>query len=394
MYKLGTSDIKENQPIYFVTFVLASVSIVPLTPLMLICLNLYVHSHYPFPNVDYDSICPDNDNINIYSWSKITFIMIAINLFCFLGSANASYVQRLILIFDGTVFGVDNKSKSKLIMSLGIYIAVTFIFGGITIVATVNDEILLRSICMVIIFLSFLIESGYVCYSLVTRLVYFVKFIRNQIYEEYKSTLMIQNRISNINNCKKTINKSAKCANNININMAINDKPVHATNDDNTCTQKDWKKNDNMNPDSIMELSGIGSVFVPVIFEKQLEAKLCQQVIPLFDQTRKLTILSVIGFVSTILDIIMFGIFRVLVNERDVNVFLSICAISFDVAISFVCLTLQFAFFKIIYDKTLKIFEKLPMFTKLEATLTPTFFIKSIAINQLPNVNINNCNDK
>ena len=352
IYNLITNEFNHKQPVYCATLVSVSLSVMSFLPFLLLGVNSFIHSQHVFSSVNYTSLCP-NDNHNFYQLYTIILSIIGVNGCIFFTSLIASYAQRLILIFNGTLFEVKNKLKIKI--SLCIFIAISFIatIGGIW--TSIIRQSLLRSICIMIVLLSFLIESGYMCYVLIKRLTNFVRFIRNQIFQQYKWTL----KMGNINTM--TNNK------NININIGIKSDAMITASASSVNSETESGTNDQM-----------ANIAIPVKYQQEIGKTLSKQAKPLFNQTRKLAILSLITFGSTVIDVIVTGIFRIWIHTQGVNVLLVVCGFSLDFTINFICLTLQFNFFKTIYDKTFKVFEKLPLFTKLEKSLTVQFLIQSM----------------
>ena len=317
------------EPVYFATFISASLSAITFIPLLLLGINSYLHSEHLYPNINCNSICSNADFYQLYT---IIYAVIGVISNCFCISVIAAYVQRLILIFKGTLFELEN--KSKIMISLGIYIAVSFVSAAFTVWSTFSKHMLVRAITLVMLLLSFSIESGYICYVLIGRSANFVRFIRNQIFQQYKSKIAIQNGIEN----QSVPNRDSSTTSNI---------------------------------------------IIPATYQREIEKRLYKQAMPLFNQTRKLAVLSIITFVTTIIDMIGGGIIRVCIKQEQFHALLVGCGLCFDIAINFLCLTLQFNFFHKIYDKTFKVFEKLPLFAQLEASLTTQFFINSINENKI-----------
>ena len=413
--KPETCHIKHKQRVYFITLVATTASLsLFFIPLMLLYMNAFIHSVYPLTDINYKTnpSCVNVNNNDFYQLYTILFAMFCINIFCGYGSICAAYLQRLILIFKGSFIRISNKVQISFI----IFIILLFLDTSLLILATIIHEELLKSICGMILMMLFLIESGYICYVLINKLTNFIKLMRDQILEQYKSDLANRqlrsrtisvsskysttinnnnnnsnNNIQIPNNCTRTELKSiptestedsvrTDTTNNVNYNVNSirienrKDSTDQDINDDSYNTYTDYNQNNSIAISKDLDIS-----IVSARYKENIAKKISNKIMPLFTQTRKLTILTCATFISTIIDIVTIGVLRIAIHDKkpmiSIAMVLSMCAICIDLVLNFACLTLQFTFSQTVYDKTFKIFEKLPLFKKLETSLKANVFI-------------------
>ena len=304
-----TSHIRDKQRIYFVTLILAAISLSTMLPLLLLYINAYIHAQFPFSNVDYNSLC--SDNIDFFHLYAITSAIFLIDGFVIYTSLVGAYLQRATLMLKGSFLQISNRPK----ISFGIFFVALFVGSGIGIWATFKKRNSIRSLVIVSAMLAFVIESGYIWYVLTEKLIHFIKYMKNQISQGFNYTS--------------------------NSNININKKPIANTH----CSAKINDKN-----------------------EEKIAKQVSSQVMPLCKQTRKLSILSGLTFIATLMNAIVIAVLRMTLSEQNIGMIL-VFVISIDAIINFSCLTFQFVFSQTIYNKTFKVLERLPIFKKLEMSL-------------------------
>ena len=307
--------LRSKYELYFVSILTALFTMSIYQPLMVIYINCIIHSRYPSSEIDYSLICTNNGYNKLDQLATILFAIMGVDGTLVYAFLIGCYIQRLILIFKDSMFEVSNKVKISYI----IYIIIAIACCGCIIYLNIIKKFSLQILIVTIIFLSFFIESMYVCYILVNKLTNVIKFINIQSL-----------KIPNINN---TLNVKS-----------------------------------DTDHESYSSETRISAATNTAMQKQQISNK----VLPLFIQTRKLTILTFATLTTSFLNAIisiMLGEPGTIIQSNTIRLMVIQFVYSLDTLINFACLTLQFKFSQKIYDKTFKIFETLPVFKKLESSL-------------------------
>ena len=171
--------VKHKHQLYFSSLFVSGLVLCALQPIVLLLVNARIHSRYPYRDIDYKSICGANVQNDLNQLTTVLFTTGCVDgalIYIFLTGV---YVRRLILIFKDSMFGVSN----KLLITYIIFVTVTIICIIGSIYGNLRQINALGIICGVIVMLSFLIESSYVCYVLLKKLTNFIKFIKRSSYQ-------------------------------------------------------------------------------------------------------------------------------------------------------------------------------------------------------------------
>ena len=322
-----TAQMPQEQSVYFALLVMCGIS----CPIACICLiirqSLLLHAYYPFPDVDYDSICGSSANNlqEIYSIVWIIFVFVGMMAYLF---ANGVYLQRLILILQNTIYEVSKKPKivyivyaiMTILTSLCIFVATycqTFAQHSCGTILDKYSSQLQNGLILIGMTLYFS-ESVYICYLLISQMVNIMKDMKRSTQTQPRTQPQRQRQM----------------------------------------------QRQGRNP-SLGETEQTGSIPNASI--------VCERSLPLFVKTRKLGILNFVTLITTVFAIIIIALFSYLINKPRIGIMIIQIACMFDVMIGLSCLAMQFTFGDKIYSKTLRWLETIWCFRSIESFVIQDF---------------------
>ena len=220
-----TACLISKHPKYFGTLIFTAILYPTPIPIYLTIQTLKINVAFEltsgniiFSRKDINSFCPEiiqSQFEDTYTYLVSIFIINGVIIYL---CANGIYLQRLTLIFQGSMFKISKTPKIIYI----IYATITIICCiGLILTYPFDKYEYLRSLFIIVGMLFFLFESMYICCLLISKLKHFIKFFQNTNVNltvsrpgSVNSTLSINNNINNSPNNTDidTGNHSSPCS--------------------------------------------------------------------------------------------------------------------------------------------------------------------------------------
>ena len=394
-----TVAVRESNPIYFWSIICCTLLLSLMAPTITIDQVLWVHYYYPYPHINYDSnACKNNNLLTLFEAVNIPFAVISGPAYCGL---ICIYFQRLIIIFQNTVFQVSGKVKKYFMLYIVISF-ISYIFMALGEVAgTSDDRWSFLNIAQIIGTLAYLLayitESFYICYLLRGQLFSMLRLLEkmasnaNNPYINNRRNLNLPStriELKNINGNGETakVQSLTPSITTTSINVKTDS---HESDDDHDSDRNSGDGNEN-------DIGGVGhkqsnsanNPTMEIREERSVgdadrgrgvrsvgsSASRCKGVDrdrnELFKKLKRLTILTYSPLLSTLINVIVIMLVGFIIeNVRTGNMVLLIFVVS-DISINFACLSLQFSFTDNIYNVLCRRCDNCQTFSKVEHALT------------------------